>query len=281
MANWQTLKDSIKAIIKKNGNQEIETKYVIRRELKYKKNSSDTGFNNWDELEKAIVNKNLVAMMKRQYPENISFQDILKGGVYMLDKHGNRVGCKIRHVRCFTNETNPLKLKLQTYQSKYDHKNNYYVHMGDLFAMCKYVNNEGDKEKVEYRVLSLYDVVQNRKLGLEDIPIQIPVKNKIYKLSFVLKKGDMVLLYKDNVDELRELDNKQLSKQFYNVLRFKSDKRLILINHLLSESYNPQKAITFNEYFPEQILCSINKMKFLVRGIDFELTTDGNIKFLW
>ena len=71
------------------------------------------------------------------------------------------------------------------------------------------------------------------------------------------------------------MENKRINNPLFSV------KRLILINHLLSESYNPQKAITFNENFPDQILCSINKMKFLVRGIDFELTTDGNIKFLW
>lgn len=219
-------------------------------------------------------------MMKRQYPENIPFQDVLKGGVYMLDKHGNRVGCKIRHVRCFTNETNPLKLKLQTYQSKYDHKNNYYVHMGDLFAMCKYVNNEGDKEKVEYRVLSLYDVVQNRKLRLEDIPIQIPVKNKIYTLSLVLKKGDMVLLYKDNVDELMELDRRDVSKRLYDVVGMLSDKRLKLINHVCAQTYDPKKAKPFDLSCPEQVRSSINTLNFLVRGIDFELTIDGNIKFL-
>lgn len=274
-----------KVLLDKNGKQEIETKYVIRRELKYKKNSSDTGFNNWDELEKAIVNKNLVAMMKRQYPENISFQDVLKCGVYMLDKQGNRVGGKIRHVRCFTRESNPLILKDQTYPSMCDYKNHYYVQMGDLFAMCKYVNNEGDNEKVEYRVLSLYDIVQNRKLGMEDIPIQISVKNKIYKLSLVLKKGDMILLYKDNVDELKELDRKELVNRLYEVKLFRSDKKMIMIHHNSSEGYNQSNATTidYNSFdkLPNQIRCAFSVVNYLVRGIDFELTTDGNIKFLW
>ncbi|MGM9880737.1 MAG: type II CRISPR RNA-guided endonuclease Cas9 [Bacilli bacterium] len=272
-----------KVLLDKNGEQIIDTKYVIRRVLKYKKNSSDIGFSNWDELEKAIVNKDLVAMMKKQYPENTPLQKVLEGGVYMLNKYGNRVGNKIRHIRCFTSETNPLKLKLQTYQSKYDHKNNYYVHMGDLFAMCKYVNKEDDKEKVEFRVLSLYDVVQNRKLRLEDIPNHISIKDKIYTLSLVLKKGDMVLLYKDNVDELKELDRKELSKRFYEIVSFEGEKGISLIQSDCAKSYSElgKGSSLKNFELIDKLRCSVSTLNYLVRGIDFELTTDGNIKFLW
>ena len=200
----------------------------------------------------------------------------------MLDKNGNRVGQKIRHVRCFTSETNPLKLKRQTYQSKYEHKNDYYVHMGDLFAMCKYVNKEGDKEKVEYRVLSLYDVVQNRKLGLEDIPSQISVKNSIYTLSLVLKKGDMILLFKENVDELKDLDRKRLGERFYEVVSFEGERGVSLIQSNCARSYSElgKGSSLKNFELIDKIRCTISTLNFIVRGIDFELSTDGNIIFL-
>lgn len=268
-----------KVLLDKNGKQEIETKYVIRRVLSYKKKSYDLGFSNWEELEKTIVNKNLIPMMKSQYPGE-SLEDALEKGLYMLDKDGNRVGNKIRHVRCFTNETNPLQLKQQTYHSKYDHKNYYYVHMGALFAMCKYVNNEGEKEKVEYRVLSLYDVVQNRKHGLEDISKQITVKDIKYGLSFALKSGDMVLLYQDNVEELYELDRMNLVNRLYVVKGFESDNRIKLLKHICSTTFENKKATSFKGDFVDQIRSGIKSLKFLVRGIDFELTIDGNIKFL-
>ncbi len=269
-------------LLDKNGEQLIDTKYVIRRELKFKKNSSDSGFSSCNDLEKVIVNKKLIDIMKSQYPENTSFQDALEGGVYMLDKNGNRVGQKIRHVRCFTSETNPLKLKRQTYQSKYEHKNDYYVHMGDLFAMCKYVNKEGDKEKVEYRVLSLYDVVQNRKLGLEDIPSQISVKNSVYTLSLVLKKGDMILLFKENVDELKDLDRKRLGERFYEVVSFEGERGVSLIQSNCARSYSElgKGSSLKNFELIDKIRCTISTLNFIVRGIDFELSTDGNITFL-
>ena len=268
-------------LLDKNGERLIDTKYVIRRELKFKKNSSDPGFSSWNDLEKVIVNKKLIGIMKSQYPDN-SFQEALEGGVYMLDKNGNRVGQKIRHVRCFTSETNPLKLKRQTYPSMYEHKNDYYVHMGDLFAMCKYVNQEGDKEKVEYRVLSLYDVVQNRKLGLEDIPSQISVKNSIYTLSLVLKKGDMILLFKENVDELKDLDRKRLGERFYEVVSFEGERGVSLIQSNCARSYSElgKGSSLKNFELIDKIRCTISTLNFIVRGIDFELSTDGNITFL-
>lgn len=270
-----------KVLLDKNGVQDIEIKYVIRRVLRYKKKSYELGFSNWEELEKTIVNKNLIPMMKSQYPGE-SLEVALEKGLYMLDKDGNRVGNKIRHVRCFTNETNPLQLKQQTYHSKYDHKNYYYVHMGALFAMCKYVNKEGEKEKVEYRVLSLYDVVQNRKHRLEDIPKQITVKDKTYTLSLVLKKGDLVLLYKDNVEELRELDRIDISKRLYEIVSFEGEKGMSLIQSNCAKSYNElgKGSSLKNFELIDKIRCSVNTLKFLVRGKDFELTTDGNIKFL-
>ena len=141
---------------------------------------------------------------------------------------------------------------------------------------------EKEKEKVEYRVLSLYDVVQNRKHGLEDISKQITVKDKTYTLSLVLKKGDLVLLYKDNVEELRELDRIDISKRLYEIVSFEGEKGLSLIQSNCAKSYTElgKGSSLKNFELIDKIRCSVNTLKFLVRGKDFELTTDGNIKFL-
>ncbi|MCR5453782.1 MAG: hypothetical protein K6F33_02190, partial [Bacteroidales bacterium] len=95
-----------------------DTVYVIRRELKFKKNDLEGGFKNWDELEKVIVDKALFKKIKSQFPEGTSFKDAFaEGGV--KDHNGNT----IRHVRCFVPSVkNPLKIKRQTYLSKYDYK---------------------------------------------------------------------------------------------------------------------------------------------------------------
>lgn len=250
----------------KNGKPVQETKYVVRRELE--------GFKNWNDLEKAIVNKRLIPMMKQQYPGE-SFEQAQKNGIYMLDKNGNKVN-QIRHVRCFASKiSNPLTIKKQTYTSKCEHKNYYYAGMGDLFALCKYVNKEN--QKIEYQVISLYDVVQ---FGLEDIPTCIDIENKQYRLSFVLKKGDMILLKKNKDEDITELDRKNLSERLYKIAGFETHGKIVqLIKHISTQPFVQSKAKAFTGDFKEQIRCGINTLNFLVRGIDFELTADGNITF--
>ena len=79
----QYAKDKEGKVLMKEGRPQVNPtiKFVIRRELKYKKSAADSGFASWDDLGKAIVDKELFALMKGQFPEETSFKDACEQGV--------------------------------------------------------------------------------------------------------------------------------------------------------------------------------------------------------
>lgn len=263
--------------------------YVVRRILKYKSSSVDAGFTSWGDLEKHIVDKDLFSIMKGQFPEGTSFKDACDRGIFMFRK--NKEGkidfseeCKvnkIRHVRCYTSMKNPLEIKNHTYLSDKPYKQKYYAEMGDLYVMCKY--EDSDKTEKEFRIYGLYDISENRKMGLEDIPGSIKNKkgNKTLWLSYQLGKGDMLLLYKDSIDELKDMDKEMLSQRLYVISGFENDgNRIILHKH---SNAQPEKDLgkgeSIKDYgqMPEKIRCGINTLRYLVQGVDFQITPKGII----
>lgn len=263
--------------------QEEEVKYVIRRELKFKKNDQESGFKNWDELEKVMVDKALFATIKSKFPEGTSFKDAYEAGI--TDPQEN----KIRHIRCYAPTVkNPLAIKKQTYLSKYPYKQNYYAAMGDLYVMCKYENIS--KTKTEYKIWSLFDISQNRKEktpDVEDIPTTLTVEDKkhntfVLNLVCKIRKGDMVLLYENSPDELVEADKTLLSQRLYVVTGFENPNRITIVKHtnaLKETELGKGEALTMFEKMPEKIRQSISKLNFLLRGKDFDFSADFGIVF--
>lgn len=254
--------------------------FVVRRELKYKKSAQETGFNSWDDLEKVIVNKYLISMMKSQFVEGTTFKEACEQGIYMLNQQGHRVN-QIRHIRCKKSITY-LKLKSQTYFSDKDYKNYYYVEVGDLYVMCEY--ESPDKKKSEFIIYSLFDIGENRKNGIEDIPeVIVGGKNKLqkYELSRIIKVGNLVLLYKDNPIELIDLDNKCISNRLYVVRGFENDGcRILLEKHICAKSDDKTRGKSIKNYseLPDRIRCGVKTMNFILEGKDFEIV-NGKIEF--
>ena len=261
---------------------EDDVKYVIRRELKWKKSDSDNGFKNWDELEKAIVNKCLINMMKQQFPQDTAFKDACQQGIYMLDNYGNKIN-RIRHVRCFASVKNPLKIKEQTYKSNKEYKHNYYADMGDLYSLCKYENRE--KQLYKYIIWSLFDISENRKNKKQDIPKEIKDKktNEILSLQYNLIPGKFLLLYKQTKDELKTLNDDELSKRLYEVVGFENTGFLIKLKRHINAKSDKElgkgESVKNGMPLPEKIRCSVNTLQFVIEGIDFDISPIGEIRF--
>lgn len=261
--------------------------YVIKRELKYKASSIDSGFKSWEELENVIVDKALFQIMKKQFPEGTSFKDACNIGIYMYKKNNKdefdyseqyRVG-KIRHIRCKTSIKNPLNIKKQTYLSNKTYKHQYYADMGDLYALCKYEST--DKKEKEFHVYSLFEICENRRMGDEEIPTSIESKKKhILFLSHRLIKGDMLLIYKDSNEFLNEMDHTMLSQRLYIIKGFEKDGRIILQKHINAQAdkeLGKGESIKDFSNMPEKIRCSINTLNYLIQKKDFEITPQGII----
>jgi CRISPR-associated endonuclease Csn1 len=249
--------------------------YVVRRELKHKKNEQDTGFKNWEELGKVIVNKDLIKMMKEQFPENTDFKTAVEQGIYMLDKNRNKVN-QIRHVRCeVPSVKNPLEIKDQTYKSDKEHKNKYYAAVpNESYAMSKY--ESGDKKIKNYLVWNLFDISENRKVLSNDIPLK---DNNGLKLVHTLIVGTILLVYNKNVEELYNMNKEQLQQRLYVVRGFWKDKRIILQKTINAEKDPKTENVKSFDNMPEMIRQSVNKLNYLIKGKDFDLI-GGEIVFL-
>ena len=259
--------------------------YVVRRDLKYKKNDQDKGFKNWDELEKAIVDKDLFAIIKGQFPEGTTFKEACENGIFMFKNNKNgkidySQECKlnkIRHIRCYTSIKNPLAIKKQTYLSDKQYKQNYYAEMGDLYVMCKYEN--ADKTEKEYHIYSLYDVSENRKINKDDIPTTIISKKKhtLFRTQ-ILKKGDILLIYKDTIDELKGMNNSILSQHLFVIQGFENPNLIRLVKNINAQKDNDLgKGESIKDFckMPEKIRCHVTTLNYLLKGVDFQMTPRG------
>lgn len=279
----QYAKDKEGKVLMKEGRPQVNPtiKFVIRRELKYKKSAADSGFASWDDLGKAIVDKELFALMKGQFPEETSFKDACEQGVYMIKKGKNGMPDKklyrIRHIRCNTVQKNALKIKEQTYKSEKEYKRYFYAAVGDLYAMCCYTNGKIR----EFRIYSLYDVSCHRKSDIEDIPEFITDKkgNRLM-LDYKLHTGDMILLYKNSPEELYDLDNVNLSKLLYKINGFENDGlRIRMVNHLVVKEAMGESIKDYAK-LPDIIRCGVKTIKFLIMGENRDFVIkNGKINF--
>ncbi|MGL4519705.1 MAG: type II CRISPR RNA-guided endonuclease Cas9 [Phocaeicola sp.] len=265
------------AITQDKNNEQVY--YVVRRDLKHKKNDQDSGFKTWNELENVIVNKMLIPMMKSQFEDGISFKDAIEKGIWMLNRDGKKVN-RIRHIRCYTTIKNPLKIKKQTYLSASEHKQYYYAEMGDLYAMCKY---ENDIHK-EYIIYSLFDISENRKYLKSDIPKTISSKKGNLYLSEKMVTGDMILIYRERVEELLDLDKSQLSQRLYVIRGFENDgKRIILrksINSQQEKELGKGESVKNFEEMPEKVRCGINTLKYRIINQTCRFKTNGVLELI-
>ena len=274
--------------ITQHGDDEI--KYVLRIPLKYKTNSLDKGFKSWDELEKAIVNKSLVEMMKSQFPEGTSLKEACEQGIYMMDNEGNRKN-RIRHVRCYASSvTNPIKVREQVYKSSKDYKNYYYTRNGENIAYALY--SFGNKRTFD--CLSLMDASKISKAeGIHHLGFIFPDSKEvidkkgqrtIYNKVFTLIPGQMVVLKREG-EMLASLTQEEISHRLYRLKRIYSpdDGRLQLQHHLesrddkaLEQAYpnngksgkNGFSIINYETPYP-RLLLSLSNQNFWIEGTDF------------
>jgi hypothetical protein len=135
-----------------------------------------------------------------------------------------------------------------------------------------------DKKKIEYKVWSLFDISENRKSIGEDIPQLSNGKT----LSHILTRGDLLLIYNTSQQELYSMDNIQLQQRLYVVRGFESPYTIKLIKSLNAQQdkdLGKGENIKSFDNTPEKIRQSVNKLNYLIKGIDFDLI-GGEIVFL-
>ncbi|MDD4729816.1 MAG: HNH endonuclease domain-containing protein, partial [Dysgonamonadaceae bacterium] len=313
----QGKKDVKGSLIRDENGQIISNKeiiYVIRKELKYKKNPNDTGFKAWSDLEKVIVDKSLFKIMRNQFSNNTNFKDACEKGIWMIDRNGNKVN-KIRRVRCIA-KINPIQIRKQTYLSKKEYKRYYYAKNGENLYYALYWNGRVNNKKT-YAYISLMDLsnmhrntngteIENnfepfKKIGkgrnIMEAPIYDILKNGSRLLVFKedeLSNKSQTLSVEDYKELLSQLDPKDLNKRLYIFKRlFPDDGRIQLKFHLDSrddkqlladfpndgkKGSNGFSEVNLKNPYPK-LLLSLKNIFFLREYKDF-IIESGEIKIL-
>lgn len=283
--------------------------YVVRKPLKFKQNDSDSGFKKWEDIEKVIVNKDLIRMMKSQFEPGTSFKDAYEQGIYMLNSKGERIN-KIRHIRCFNTGSKPIDIKRHTYLSAKEHKQYYHATNGENLYYAIYWDGISPERGYDY--ISLMDLAQRKakekRVDLLFQPYKTIGKGKKtteVPLYAMLQSGTKVLMFrpeefdvtqtlhiKEYKQIISQLDHSNLMKRLYVMTRIynPTDGRLQFKSHIEARNDRAlQEDYPENEYGKKgingfanfdiekeqpKLLLSLKKFYFLIENKDFKIEND-------
>jgi CRISPR-associated endonuclease Csn1 len=220
------------------------------------------------------------------------------------NKEKDLVGIPINKVRIFTGLKNPLEIKEHSTLSKsrFEHKQKIYAQNDENFAMAIYegIDKKGNVkrsfESVNYMDAGAYFKLSNRNNNANSLVPLIHLKTQL-PLKYEVKKGDLVLFYKENKEELNEIGNKDLTKRLYKVIAFEGDGRIQFRYHktAMQQSSSNKEELTIVKFMADNNLKNsqvdfenpvpwlrlrVSNCNFLLIKKEFEITPTGRIDIL-
>jgi CRISPR-associated endonuclease Csn1 len=220
------------------------------------------------------------------------------------NKEKDLVGIPINKVRIFTGLKNPLEIKEHSSLSKsrFEHKQKVYAQNDENFAMAIYegIDKKGNVkrsfESVNYMDAGAYFKLSNRNNNANSLVPLIHLKTQL-PLKYEVKKGDLVLFYKENKEELNEIGNQDLTKRLYKVIAFEGDGRIQFRHHktAMQQSSSNKEELTIVKFMADNNLKNsqvnfenpvpwlrlrVSNCDFLLIKKEFEITSTGKIDFL-
>ena len=274
--------DSIYGAIKNPLNTE-EIRYVIRKDLESIKASDINNIVDEvvkDKLKKAKENKVLV------FSSNPQQKNKLNGTIWMHEGKG----IPIKKVRIYARSVkNPLEIKehMAISKSRHEHKQKVYAQNDENYALAIYEGTDkNEKIKRAYSTINNMDAGQYFKLSNKQFrQIYNIVPNldekKGLPLKYILRKGLLVLFYKEDCSEIYDLSSKDLFTRLYKLSKFDAQGRLTFRPHFEARQASELKEVYSIDFEKpiEQVRLQVSKLDMLVEGYDFEMTSSGKINF--
>ena len=267
--------------------QEEKIKYVVRVPFLYKKDNNSPGFKTIEEIEKQIVDEGLKTQIRKQVQLAEGLKEAFDKGIYLLDKNDKPHGSKIRHIRVWASVSEPLAIKKQTNLSKAEYKQHYWAANATNSFLALY-KGEG-KENFDFRnlfqtakIMSANSIKTPKDLFEPSTTITKGKKIIELPLSYILETGVKIFFKKDENEDLKLLSHNELLKRLYVYASFEKDGRLNFKYHLearnkITEEY-VESEIDFENPKPT-LRFGYAKYDFLVEGYDFNIKSDGEVKW--
>lgn len=211
------------------------------------------------------------------------FKEAMAGTIWMNEEKQ----IPIKKVRCYTSIKNPISFdkKKQRDLSDKEYKRNYYVTTKGNYIVALYVGStKTGKRKTFYEFVNMMEAAGYYKTSNDKSVVGhniVPLEKDDCQLAFILKKGTMVIFYKETKEEVWDYSQKETVRNLYYVSVIESDGRVTFKYHQearLDEEL-PRNASDTSDIKPK-IRVGLASAKILVQGYDFEINELGEIKRL-
>lgn len=211
------------------------------------------------------------------------FKEAVAGTIWMNEEKQ----IPIKKVRCYTSIKNPLSFdkKKQRDLSDKEYKRNYYVTTDGNYMVALYVGSaKTGKKKTFYEFVNMMEAADYYKTSYDKSVIGhniVPLEKDNCQLAFILKKGTMVIFYKETKEEVWDYSQKEKDRNLYYVSVIESDGRVTFKYHqeARQDKELPRNASDTSDIRPK-IRVGLASAKILVQGYDFEINELGEIKRL-
>ena len=211
------------------------------------------------------------------------FKEAMAGTIWMNEEKQ----IPIKKVRCYTSKKNPISFdkKKQRDLSDKEYKRNYYVATKGNYIVALYVGStKTGKRKTFYEFVNMMEAAGYYKTSNDKSVVGhniVPLEKDDCQLAFILKKGTMVIFYKETKEEVWDYSQKETVRNLYYVSETESDGRVAFKYHQEArlDKELPRNASDTSDIKPK-IRVGLASAKILVQGYDFEINELGEIKRL-
>ena len=211
------------------------------------------------------------------------FKEAMAGTIWMNEEKQ----IPIKKVRCYTSIKNPISFdkKKQRDLSDKEYKRNYYVTTKGNYIVALYVGStKTGKRKTFYEFVNMMEAAGYYKTSNDKSVVGhniVPLEKDDCQLAFILKKGTMVIFYKETKEEVWDYSQKETVRNLYYVSEIESDGRVTFKYHQEArlDKELPRNASDTSDIKPK-IRVGLASAKILVQGYDFDINELGEIKRL-
>jgi CRISPR-associated endonuclease Csn1 len=216
------------------------------------------------------------------------------------DKNGNPIE-PLRHIRAkvaagigFLTPQKAIEIHNHDFQSKYEYKQKVYAQNEENPLCLFYEGRFEDKIERSFYNVGLFELSQLRLNKVDNlkqdnyykkIEIGRGKNKKEIPLISILQSGQKVILYKNSIEELKDLSNKELLRRLFIIYKFNdvgSTRYIYLQNHIEArpdkELGDGDIEVVFDKYQP-RLKLRANNFLCAIEGKDFEVKPDGEIVF--
>ena len=255
--------DTYYGAIERDGN----IRYVVRKPL-----SSFTSVKDLDNIVDDAVRQAILNAV-----EGKEFKKAIAEPIYM----NKEKGVLIKKVRCYApTVTKPLQIRERKRRdlSGKEYKRPFYVVNDENYMMAIY---EGGK----MQMITALDAVNFYKESTDRIAYPTIVE-EVYKgkrLKYLVRKGTQILMLEKDEDYISTANPRELFKRLYTIMALEKDGRIMLRHSAEARPATEiKKLLSYNPFMLKDVVrpilrVSLSKIKFLVEGADFRITSTGEI----